>query len=166
MKSQTRPQFLRTTTAASLGLLTGPGRNYARSAYCVYNNDSERRTRLLNALGRSKAIVLSGHLHKYALVERDTHDGSFTQLAISSIAYNLDDESEDLLPGIDAYTPGLVDLEPAHSPGTVNKRRKILAKEKPNIRRYDYGDFWGHAMICSDGAKIEADIYQGLDTNP
>ncbi len=140
----------------------------ARSAWCLFGKqrDREKRERLYQLLGRHRAIVLCGHLHKYAFVERETPAGSFTQLAVSSIAYHLDDQPEDLISGVEFYGPDLVDLEPRHSPETVAERRAILEREKPFIRRYDYGNFWGHAVIKVSPGKVEADIYQLLDEQP
>ncbi len=137
----------------------------ARSAWCTYGQ-SPKRERLVRLLGKNRAIVLSGHLHKYAFVERDTEEGSLTQLAVSSVAYRLDTEPKDLITGIENYTPDLVDLEPRHSPDTINERRAILTAEKPRIRRFDYGDFWGRAKLRIQGNRIEADIFQRLSTKP
>lgn len=140
----------------------------ARSSWCVYGKaaQSEKRERLLRLLGKHRAVVLSGHLHKHSFVERDTEEGPFTQLSVNSVANRLEGEARDLISGIDNYTPDLVDLEPNHSPETIDARRAILTAEKPHIRRFDYGNFWGHAKLQLQGDRIEADIYQMLADEP
>jgi hypothetical protein len=53
----------------------------ARSCWGVYGRDlqREKRGRLINLLGRFRALVLSGHLHKHSFVERETdHDRSLS----------------------------------------------------------------------------------------
>ncbi len=140
----------------------------ARSGWCVYGkaSQSEKRERLIRLLGKHRAVVLSGHLHKHSFVERETAEGSFTQLSVSSVANRLDGKARDLITGIDNYTPNLVDLEPTHSPETIDARRAILAAEKPYIRRFDYGAFWGRATLHVNEDRIEAGIYQMLADEP
>lgn len=140
----------------------------ARSAWCLFgkDRDAEKRERLYRLLGKSRAIVLCGHLHKHSLVERETAEGNFTQLAISSVANDLDAKPKDLMSGVDNFTSDLVDLEPDHSPETVNERRAILERERPFIRRFDYGNFWGHAVVKISPEKVEADVYQLLGELP
>ncbi|MEC5126391.1 metallophosphoesterase [Verrucomicrobiales bacterium BCK34] len=140
----------------------------ARSAWCLYGKEHQReqRERLYELLGKHHAIVLCGHLHKYSLVERKTSGGSFTQLSVSSVAYDLDGKAKDLISGVEQYSSDLVDLEPGHSPETVAERRAILEREKPFIRRFDYGNFWGHAVVNLSPQKVEADIYRHLDKEP
>lgn len=138
----------------------------ARSTWCVFGAHGEKRNRLMRILGKYHAIVLCGHLHKYSFLERATQDGSFVQLAVSSVANHLDDTPKDMISGIDNYNSDLVDLEPRHSPDTVEHRRQILDREKPFIRRFDYGNFWGHAVVKVRAASVEADIYQLLGCQP
>ncbi|MDF1754220.1 MAG: metallophosphoesterase [Verrucomicrobiales bacterium] len=140
----------------------------ARSSWCLYGKEHHRdkRERLYEILGKHQAIVLCGHLHKYALVERETNEGSFTQLSVSSVANRIGGKARDLISGVEQFGPDLVDLEPDHSPDTVKERRAILSREKPFIRRFDYGAFWGHAVIKVTQEKVEADIYHQLDEEP
>jgi len=140
----------------------------ARSSWCLFGKQhlQEKRERLYRLLGKHHAIVLCGHLHKYAFVERETPEGSFSQLAVSGIAYHLDDKARDLISGVDNYNADLVDLEPGHSPGTVAERRAILERERPFIRQFDYGNFWGHAVLKITPGEVHADIYQFLGGQP
>jgi len=140
----------------------------ARSNWHIYSSPKQaaQRARLLDLLGRHRAIVLCGHLHKYSLLVRSTDHGPFAQLAISSVAATSDGQPKDVRTGLDQYTPGLVELEPRHSPETVAVRRDLLAAERPFIQHFDYADTWGHAVVRLTKGKIAADIYRGFDPNP
>ena len=136
----------------------------ARSNWHIYSSPRQaaQRTQLLKLLGRHQAIVLCGHLHKYSLLVRRTPHGPFAQLAISSVAANGDGRPKDERTGTDKYGPDLVDLEPRHSPDTIDSRRELLAAEKPFIEHFEYADTWGHAAIHIRSGRIAADIYRGL----
>jgi hypothetical protein len=140
----------------------------ARSNWHIYSSSKQaaQREQLLNLLGRHRAIVLCGHLHKYSLLMRRTDSGRFVQLAISSVAASADGKPKDERTGVAQYTPDLVELEPKHAPETVNDRRDLLAAEKPFIEHFDYADTWGHATLQSTGGKLTAQIYRGLEATP
>lgn len=140
----------------------------ARSTWHIYSSpkQQEQRTRLLDLLGRHRALVLCGHLHKYSFLVRRTDSGHFAQLAISSVASTSDGRAKDVLQGVDDYRPDLVDLEPSHSPDTVATRRKWLAAERPFIERFEYADTWGHAALHLRGEKASVDVFRGFDEQP
>ncbi|HEY2894132.1 MAG TPA: metallophosphoesterase [Pirellulales bacterium] len=139
----------------------------ARSSWHIYSKPSQesQRRRLLELLGSVNAIVLCGHLHKYSLLRRRTEHGSFTQLAISSVATDLEAKPRDELSGLDEYGPDLVRLEPNHSPNTIAERRALLAAEKPFIEHFEYADTWGHAMLRFDGGSVTTEVFRGLSTS-
>ena len=140
----------------------------ARSTWHVYShpNQAKQRDRLLDLLGRWRAVVLCGHLHKYSFLVRRTKSGRFVQLALSSVATDEQARPRDLLEGVDRYTPDLVDLEPKHSPETVARRREVLAAERPFIERFEYADTWGHALVTVRGDGVRAEIIRGLGQEP
>ncbi|HEY2411160.1 MAG TPA: metallophosphoesterase [Pirellulaceae bacterium] len=140
----------------------------ARSNWHIYSSPKQtaQREQLLNLLGRHRAIVLCGHLHKYSLLVRRTDSGRFVQLAISSVAATADGKPKDERTGLAQYSPELVELEPKHSPDTIQTRRDLLAAEKPFIEHFDYADTWGHAMLHMTGSKFSAQIYRGLQADP
>lgn len=123
---------------------------------------SDSRKRLLEILGRHRAIVLSGHLHKYAAVSRRTEQGRFTQLAHCGIVRKETSEPKQPKTGLAEYGPELVDLEPKFSPETREERRQLLAAERPAIESFDYADGPGYAVVRVGLQKVEADIYIGL----
>ena len=140
----------------------------ARSNWHIYSSPAQKsqRARLLNLLGRHRAIVLCGHLHKYSLLVRRTDEGPFVQLALSSVAASTDGKPRDERRGLDDYRPDLVDLEPKHAPDTIAARRELLTAERPFIKHFEYADTWGHAVIHVRGGELSAQIYRGLDLQP
>lgn len=140
----------------------------ARSTWHVYShpNQERQRQRLLGLLGEARAVVLSGHLHKYSFLIRRTETGRFAQLAISSVAASADGKPRDLIEGVAGYTPDLVKLEPHHSPETEGRRRQILEEERRFIEHFEYADTWGHALVKIRGGQIRAEICRGLDRQP
>jgi len=138
----------------------------ARSTWHVYSKPSQaqERQRLLELLGRTRATVLCGHLHKYCFLRRRTEHGTFVQLAISSVATDREGKPRDELSGLKHYGPDLTRLEPKHSPDTIETRRAILTAEKPFLQHFDYADTWGHAMLRFHGAGLTAEVYRGLST--
>jgi hypothetical protein len=137
----------------------------ARSTWHVYaqpRQDSQRQ-RLLGLLGQYRAIVLSGHLHKYSLLVRRTETGRFVQLALSSVASSEDARARDLREGRQSYGPNLVELEPRHSPDTVQQRRHVLETEAPLIENFEYADTWGHALVMVQGEQVRAEVFRGFD---
>jgi hypothetical protein len=137
----------------------------ARSTWHVYSAPKyqEQRSRLLSLLGRHNAIVLCGHLHKYSYLVRRTEEGSFVQLAISSVASTSDGRSKNSLERVQDYGPALVDLEPKHAPESIELRRRWLAVEQPFIERFEYAETWGHATVNLSEDAVTADIYRGLE---
>lgn len=137
----------------------------ARSNWHVYARPTQQkqRDRLLDLLGRARAVVLSGHLHKYSFLVRRTDGGRFAQLAVSSVAASPDGKPRDQLEGVDKYTPDLVNLEPKHAPDTVADRRRLLEAEKPFIEHFEYADTWGHALVTVAGDRVRAAVCRGLD---
>ncbi len=140
----------------------------ARSTWHIYSSPRQtaQRAGLLELLGRHRAIVLCGHLHKYSLLVRRTDYGSFAQLAISSVAASSDGKPRDQRSGLADYRPDLVDLEPRHSPETVTIRRELLAAERPFIEHFEYADTWGHAAVHVRGGQVTAEIYRGFEQEP
>ncbi len=137
----------------------------ARSTWHIYSHPKQERERqrLLDLLGQARAIVLSGHLHKYSFLVRRTERGRFVQLGLSSVASSEDAKPRDLLEQVKDYGPDLVKLEPRHSPDTEDRRRQILERERPCIERFEYANTWGHALVRVRGTEVQADVFRGMD---
>jgi hypothetical protein len=140
----------------------------ARSSWHIYSSPRQERERgrLLTLLGQHRAIVLSGHLHKYSFLVRRTETGRFVQLALSSVASTPDGRPRDVREGIARYGPDLVELEPRHAPDTVEQRRRLLEAERPWIEQYEYADTWGHAMLRVNGDRVRAEVFRGFEADP
>jgi hypothetical protein len=110
--------------------------------------------------------VLCGHLHKYCFLRRRTEQGSFVQLAISSVATDADGKLRDERIGLASYGPDLVRLERNFSPETLEARRELLSAEKPLIEDYHYADTWGHALLRVSRGEIAAEVYRGVSETP
>jgi hypothetical protein len=140
----------------------------ARSDWHIFAKPHQQaeRTQFLNLLGKHRAIVLCGHLHKYSFLRRRTEQDSFVQLAISSVATDVAAQAKHSLEGVEHYGPDLVQLEPNHSPATLDARRALLAAERLFIEHFEYADTWGHALLKVAGSRIAADVYRGLSETP
>jgi hypothetical protein len=140
----------------------------ARSTWHVYSQRAQQaeRKQLLELLGQHRAVVLCGHLHKYSFLIRRTTSGRFAQLALSSVASTTDGQIKQPLDRVEDYGPQLVELEPSHSPDTVELRREQLNREKPHIEQFQYAETWGRAVIRVRGLNLSAELYRGLDRQP
>lgn len=126
-------------------------------------NDAPQRQRLLSLLGQYRAIVLSGHLHKYSMLTRAVDRGAITQLAVSSVLRDAKETvAKNPLSGVEKYGAALVDLEPKFAPNTVDYRRELLTAEAPFIKRFEYADVPGYAMIKVYADRVDADIFISL----
>ncbi len=159
-------QTLKHRTERNLIFLTHPPvvPYNARSNWHIFAKpqDKAQRQRLLTLLGANRAVVLTGHLHKYSTVVRKTDAGPFVQLALCSVIPTAAMQPRDIRMGLDQYSPELVALEPRFSPNTLAERRALLLAEKPFIRHYDYADVAGYAILSVQGPKVQATLYNGL----
>ena len=137
----------------------------ARSSWHIYSGPQEEaeRGRLLALLGRCKAIVLSGHLHRYGLITRATPGGSFVQLGLNSVISSEEVKPRQVLEGVEQYGPDLVELEPDFSPDTVEQRRELLKAEGPYIRHFEFADVAGHALFKVFADRVEMEVFIGFE---
>jgi hypothetical protein len=140
----------------------------ARASWHLFSNEQQtkQRAKLLEVLGAHEAIVLSGHLHKYAALTRRVASGQFRQLAVSSVVDSLTARPKDRLSGVESYDGDQVRLEPQHSPETIDQRRSIYARERPFVTAFDYAQAAGYAVVRIAGGEVEASLYCGSDPRP
>jgi hypothetical protein len=140
----------------------------ARSNWHIFAKpgEADERKRLLNLLGRNRAIVLCGHLHKYGTVVRQTDEGPFAQVAVVSVLPEADIKPKNAVSGVKEYGPDLVRLEPDFAPQTVDERRALLSAEAPHVRHYDYADAPGYATVTVTPAEITIRLHAGLEKTP
>jgi 3',5'-cyclic AMP phosphodiesterase CpdA len=139
----------------------------ARANWHVFARPSQQQKReeLLNLLGKHKAIVLSGHLHKTSVLSRSTPSGTFVQVAVGSVIPAPDAPITDHLKGVQNYNPAtLLNLEPKFSPASFEERKKNLEMEQPFIRHFEYADFCGHSTVCvSSKNEVMLTLYANVD---
>ena len=140
----------------------------ARSTWHLYadKKTSAQRERLLDLLGRHKAIVLCGHLHGYSLLSRRTPSGSFLQLSMNSVVSDREMTAKYYRSGKEHYASELVGLEPSFSPDSLELRKQILDSEKPHIDMFEYAKTAGFCVIKRHPEKIAIDIYLGCSRTP
>ena len=125
-----------------------------------------QREKLLSLLGRYRAVVLSGHLHKYNLLTRRTPAGPIVQLAVSSVRRAEQEKPRGVLDGVRQDGPDLVKLEPQHAPDTVEQRRALLKAEAPSVDRFEYADASGYAVVKVYADRTDVDVYVGAGQDP
>jgi UDP-2,3-diacylglucosamine pyrophosphatase LpxH len=141
----------------------------ARANWTIFPTEktAPQRRRLLDLLARRSAIVISGHLHRYAVVERQSAAGSFTQLAVCSVLRGETATPREELAGVDHYTPeNLLATEPHFAPTTTEVRKKIIQDEAPAIRRFEHADLPGFAMVTVHERGVAFDYYAATATKP
>jgi hypothetical protein len=140
----------------------------ARADWTVYprDRDGADRARLLELLGRRRATVIGGHLHKYAVVERSTQAGPLVQLAVCSVVRGDRPRPQEVRDGVAAYGDALLDLEPDFAPPTRDRRKALLDGERPHVRRFEYADLPGYAVLNVWADALSCDVYAGVDRDP
>lgn len=139
----------------------------ARSTWHIYSSEKQKaeREKLLDLLGRQRAFVLGGHIHKYSTLVRDTpRGGRFLQLAVSSIIRAPEVTAKNVLASKD-YNPDQIRVEPNFSPATEAQRRAVYETEAPQVKHFEYADLPGYAVVTVREDKVNATIYSGATRN-
>ena len=136
----------------------------ARATWHQFSSEKDRpkRDKLLDLLGRARAIVLGGHIHRFNALARATPRGRFAQLAVSSVIDTADPQPKNPLSGPADYTGDQIRVEPKFSPDTEAARRAVYAAERPFVKAFDYADLPGYALVTIDGPRVSAKIFPGL----
>ncbi len=136
----------------------------ARATWHVFSADRDlaKREKLLTMLGKQRAIVLGGHIHRFNTISRETPGGGrFAQFAISSVVSSARVKAETELSGIAAYNGDQIRVEPRFSPETAEARRAVYVDEAPHVKAFEYADLPGHATITIDGDSVSATMHVG-----
>jgi hypothetical protein len=136
----------------------------ARATWHVFasERDKAKREKLLDTLGRERALVLGGHIHRFNTLARETPRGRFAQLAVSSVIDALDVKVKMPLSGLAEYTSDQIRVEPKFSPETEAVRRAVYETERPFVKAFEYADLPGYAVVTVDGAKVTAKMFGGV----
>jgi hypothetical protein len=136
----------------------------ARSNWTIFSSDKDRpkREKLMELLGAQRGLVLSGHLHRYSSLARQTRRGRFAQFALSSVIYNLDVQPTLERTGVKEYNGDLVNVEPKFSPTTEELRRALFEAERPTITAFEFADLPGYAVVTVNGSRVQIDMFSGV----
>ncbi|MDO8543039.1 MAG: metallophosphoesterase [Opitutaceae bacterium] len=136
----------------------------ARSTWTIYSSEKDRpkREKLMAMLGEHRAFVLSGHLHRYCSLGRQTPRGRFAQFALSSVIYGPDVQPALELSGLENYSGDQVRVEPRFSPETEALRRELFELERPSITAFEFADLPGYAVVTVDGPRVRATMFRGI----
>jgi len=137
--------------------------NSARAHWGVYLQSGKRvedSVTAIEALGRHKAILLTGHLHKYSVLSRKTPQGGIVQLALSSIMKDRKNAIQKELITKD-YGLNLINAEPGWDPKSLERRKEIIENEKPHIQFFEYANAPGYAQITVKGKDVSFEMYAG-----
>ncbi|MBI5770460.1 MAG: metallophosphoesterase [Verrucomicrobia bacterium] len=136
----------------------------ARATWHLFSaeRDKARREKFLGILGRQRAFVLGGHIHKYATLAREAGGGRFAQLALSSVVGSAGVRAKTPLSGLVEYTGDQIRVEPDFSPDTAAARRAVYEAERPFVRAFEYADLPGYAVVTVDGPRVQARMYAGV----
>lgn len=116
----------------------------------------------MGLLGAQRALVLSGHLHRFSALGRRTSRGRFAQFALSSVIYAADVQPAFERSGLKDYNGNLVNVEPRFSPDTEQLRRTIFEAERPAITSFEFADLPGYAVVKVNGSRVQIDMFSGV----
>jgi hypothetical protein len=125
-----------------------------------------QRRRFLALLGAHRAIVLSGHIHKYCALERKVGTGRFTQLAVCSIPRRLPESAANHRRGAEAYLDEMKRFGSATQPSGDLWTPKLNLGEVPLVERFQSADLQGYAMVNVFAARVETEIYLAAVKEP
>jgi len=125
-----------------------------------------QRNKLLEVIARHKAIVLCGHLHRYAVVRRNTPFGPIVQVMVNSVVKDRNYQKPSHL--ITEYGPSLAENTPNWQPETLSARKAVLAEEAKYVTFYKQADLPGYAIIKVDSEKgsIQLEYYAAFGKVP
>ena len=126
----------------------------------------EQREKLLEIIAINKAIVLTGHLHRYSVVSRNTSFGPIVQIMVVSVVKDINYQIP--LRVITDYGPSLAENLPNWQPETLEARKAILEKEAKHVTFFKQTDLPGYAIINTDGKKgtVQLEYYSAFGKKP
>lgn len=140
----------------------------ARATWYQFSAEKDRpkRDKFLDLLGRERALVLGGHIHRFNALSRKTPRGGFAQLAVSSVIDAAEVKPKTPLSGLADYTGDQISVEPKFSPDTEAARRAVYDAERPFVKAFEYADIPGYTIVTVDGPRVTAKIFPGLSREP
>lgn len=132
----------------------------------VYRKDAEKREKLLEIIAKSKAIVLSGHLHLYAIVKRETSFGPIIQLSFNSVVRDLKRTSAGKVNT--KYGWNLATDRPEWQPETLAQRIQWLNEESRYVSFFKQQDLPGYGLLSTnpENREIFLEYYSAINKTP
>lgn len=132
----------------------------------LFRDQPEKREKLLEVIARNKAIVLCAHLHRYAVVRRETQYGPVVQIMVVSVVQ----DSNYLVPQkvLTEYGSSLAEAVPEWQPETMEQRKQMLTEESKYITYYKQTDLPGYAIIKinSRTSNVKLQYYSAYGKKP
>lgn len=132
----------------------------------MFKDDPVKRGKLLEVIARHKAIVLTAHLHRYAVVSRNTPFGPIVQVMVNSVVKDRTYLKPSQL--ITEYGASLARNMPDWQPETLGIREAILAQEAGFVTFFKQTDLPGYAIIKTDAKKgtVQLEYYAAFGKVP
>jgi hypothetical protein len=132
----------------------------------LYRNEPEKRERFLEIIAKNKAIVLSAHMHLYAVVKRETKYGPIIQASFNSVVRDLERTTTDKVNT--KYGWNLVVEHPEWQPETLAQRINWLNDESRYVTYFKQQDLPGYGIITTnaDKGEIFLEYYSAVNDAP
>lgn len=129
-------------------------------------NNPAQREKLLEVIARHHAIVLCAHLHRYAVVKRDTPFGPIVQVMAISVIKDRNYQKPSFL--ITEYGPSLAENLPDWQPETLEARKALLSEEAKFVTFYKQTDLPGYAILKIDSKKenVQLEYFAAFGKKP
>jgi len=114
----------------------------------LFREDEQKRVALLELIAKHQAIVLCGHLHRYAVVSRNTAFGPVVQVMAVSVVRDRSTLAPEQV--ITSYGAGLAGNQPGWQPESLDARKEMLRREAPLVTYFSQCELPGFAQITMD----------------
>lgn len=132
----------------------------------LYRNEPEKREKLLEIIARNKAIILTAHLHLYAIVKRETPFGPVIQLSFNSVIRDLDRTSAGKI--YTKYDWNLATDRPEWQPETIVQRIQWLNEESRYVSFFKQQELPGYGLLStnSENGEVFLEYYSAINKTP
>lgn len=132
----------------------------------LYRNDPAKRERLIEIIAKNQAIVLTAHLHLYAIVKRETAFGPIIQLSLNSVVRDLNRTTTSKVHTI--YGWRLAADCPDWQPETLTQRLKWLDDESKYVTFFKQQELPGYGILTTNPLRNELffEYYSAISTVP
>lgn len=128
----------------------------------LYRNMPEKREKLLEIIAKNKAIILTAHLHLYAVVKRETQFGPIIQLSFNSVVRDLQQTTANKINT--QYGSILAKENNQWEHLTLNQRVKWLDEEAKYVTFFKQQELPGYGIISTNekNGEIFLNYFSGI----